>query len=454
MKGSLARAQRWGRPRHAGRRAPRYPGPMWTVALLLSLGACGDSQIHGDVLRFRGAPPENLLWLSIDTLRRDRLGSFGGDAAVTPGLDALIRGGVLLRDHRSCAGWTWPSVLCATRGIGPYVLPHVATIYTNRLPAPEGPTLASMLLAEGYATGLFSSNKWLGPDWGSSGGFEVTEVSSGQDANEIFALSRKFLRGASAPWFVHLHVREPHDPYDAAVPANLHSLTPIPYDLTDQEEYKRIDADWSGLSVNEQALITAHLFARYDAELREVDGRIAAGLADFERAGLLDDTLVVVWSDHGEQFLEHGHLTHAWDLYSEENDALALFWAKNLLPGSWSGATTHADLAPTSLAALGLATLASMSGLPVGAAPAERVDHLFQVARRGPTSAVVQSGFKLIYRWEGGKKELYDLGADPEERRSIYDPEDARVVALWEALLPEIERIKPVVEVAPASPGP
>ncbi len=427
---------------------------MWTVLVLLSLGGCGDSQVHGDVLRFRGEPPKNLLWLSIDTLRRDRLGSFGAEAALTPALDSLIRSGVLLREHRSCAGWTWPAVLCATRGIGPYELDHVATIAPGRVAAPDGASLATTLRDAGFATALFSSNVWLSQTWGTAGGYEVAEVPSAWDADDLFRLGRNFLRGERRPWFLHLHLREPHHPYNPTTPATLDGLGTIPYDLSANDTYEQIDADWPTLSINEQALIAAHLYASYDAELRELDALLAEGLAAYERAGLLDDTLVVIWSDHGEQFFEHGHLTHAWDLYSEENDALALFWAKNLLPGSWSAPTTHGDLAPTSLAALGMATPASMSGLPVGAAPAERIDHLFQVARRGPTSAVVQSGFKLIYRWDGGKNELYDLGADPEERRSIYDPEDPRVVALWEALLPEIERIQPLITLTPPSAGP
>ena len=82
----------------------------------------------------------------------------------------------------------------------------------------------------------------------------------------------------------------------------------------------------------------------------------------------LEDALVVVFSDHGEQFFEHGALEHNNSLHAQETQALAVFWADNLVPVAVSTPTAHPDLAPTSLEALGVAAGSEMTGQPAGTA--------------------------------------------------------------------------------------
>lgn len=432
---------------------------VWVGVTAVGLGllGCTDPRPTSTFPVFRGEVPDNVLWLSIDTLRRSRLGPFGGDGNVTPFLDSLMRDGVLLTDHHSCSSWTWPSVLCATRGIGPMELDHIASTDISRVPPPSSPTLAMTLRDAGYGTILVSSNRWLGDLGGTDEGFDVIDLPDASGTSSIFDLGAEHIAALPArqPWFVHLHVREPHHPYDAPDTSGSATagLPPIAYDLANEDDYKRIEEDWPTLSPNTQAIVLAHLYARYDAELRYLDRLLADMFRRWDRRGLLDNTLVVVWSDHGEQFFEHGYLTHAYELYREENDSLGLIWAKNIVPGRWTEPTVHADLAPTTLALLNIPAPDSMSGLPVGSALPDRPLTLFEVARTGKVSGVVQDGFKLIYRWNAGRKELYDLSLDPGETHSIYDADDPLVGEMWDTLLPQIERLEPLID-PPTNPGP
>ena len=123
-----------------------------------------------------------------------------------------------------------------------------------------------------------------------------------------------------------------------------------------------------------------------------------------------------------------------------------MFYADNLNPLIWSGVTSHHDLVPTTLWALGLDVPAEFTGSVLGTRNVQtpsfayllRTDSLIITARRGD--------YRLHYNWGNGTKELYDLSVDPEEMNDIYNSKDPVVIAIWEDLEEEIMRLDPMVK--------
>lgn len=435
------------------------------LPLLLSCddGAPTDTSttpVIGDLPAFYGDRPKNLLVISVDTYRQDLLARFGGEAGVTPFMDELAANGMSLDQHTTCSNWTKGGMACALNGMYSFqwgLIPRLA----EQEAGPPRSTLASMLATHGFDTMLITSNGWL-LDAGLDGGYayiEQPDVNRATTISEagIAALEQRI--GASdKPWFLHLHFIEPHAAYSppSEYLADLEGLEDVPWNLADREQHYDLLPDWPEMTAEEQELLKAHLWIRYKGDVRWVDDELREVWADLEVRGLLEDTLVVLWNDHGEQFWEHDKQTHVWGLYKEENDGFAIFWADNIVPQAWTEPTNHIDIAPTILSALGLGSPYDWSGLPVGMADPLRPIFGESYSREGPKLSVSVGDMKLIYKWTG-EKELYDMAADPLEQTNIYDPKDSRVVSMWQELTPVVDRWQVLVGGSagdPVNPGP
>ena len=435
----------------------------WLMTLV-GLTACGENPHPGaardtgppstGALAFDGEPPRNLLVLSLDTTRADALSE-------APTLQALFNRGYALDDHRSCSSWTLASMVCALtgrRGLEWGYIPEFANLRS----APADLTWAAEILGdEGWRARLVTSNIFFSDEIGADQGFEQTDYRQDRPAQEVTDQALLHLDELSAddaaPWYLQVHYFDPHDLYtppgeylDA-----LDSLAPIPYDLDSRQGYQDMDEAWGALDAETQALVQEHLLARYRAEVRYMDDEIARLLDTAGAAGALEDTLILVFTDHGEQLYEHGDRGHGENLYEHENRAMAAFIAPGLAPGSWGGPTTHVDLLPTLLGALGVRARGPTSGHVVGEAPDDRARTAIVYRDHDTAQFVERGGSKLVYRWSG-QKSLYRLAEDPLEQTDRYDPDDDEVLALWELLLPEVEALSALFPDAsePADPGP
>jgi arylsulfatase A-like enzyme len=259
-------------------------------------------------------------------------------------------------------------------------------------------------------------------------------------------------------WFVRLHHMEPHASYDPDVymidTVAQDALDPWPVDLTNRPNHYDARDDYGSMTSQDQDLLEAHLRILYEAEIRTLDDRMRFNWEELEEQGWLDDTLVVLWNDHGEQFWEHNYQTHAYQLYGEENDGYLIFWAKNMVPGTYDGPTTSIDLVPTILDLFGIDMPPEVTGYPIGTAPADRPRFAEALARLGGIQSISQDGYKLHYNWNGNVK-FFDRNADPTETVDLYDPNDAMVLQMWLQLKPMIEAMAPLVvneEPAPVWP--
>lgn len=365
------------------------------------------------------APPRRVLLISIDTLRADAL-------IDTPGIDALARDSAVFTRAWSPAPWTLPALASVMTGVSPQV--HLATGLGDRVPD-RVTTLAEALRRRGLRTAAIVSSPLLGREVHLDQGFQEYTVfpsragESPAPPPRLADLVSQWLRDqGKRDFFLWVHFYDPHAPWEPP-PAYLKGLEPPPGmgpRLTAAEHLairlgervpSPVERDW--------------MRRLYQAEVRSVDGAVGSLMADLKRSGLYDGTLIVLLSDHGEEFWDHGGIGHGHTLYGELLRVPFLM----KLPGSTprtldvpistaSVAATILDLTGTPLprdypAARSLAPL--LRGQPLPTEPLLATG-LQRIEER---QAVLFGDFKLI-RWQtSGRQELYDVARDPGEKTDL-----------------------------------
>ena len=417
--------------------------------LLTSLLACATAPTP------EGSPP-SVLFITVDTTRVDDIGYFGGEAA-TPNIDALLDDSMVLERHHSCSGWTYTSMICLSSGATPLergFLPRLDTIQ----PVPEDTRLAAeRLSSEGWRTGLITTNPYIAQSTQLARGFQRYDERVGAPAGEVtdaaLAMLYSWDAGDEQPWYLHVHYIDPHDPY--APPAewfDVSDLAPIDFDLTVSGGYDLLDRAWPSTGEDERALALEHLRRRYRGELAYFDAELGRLLDTLEGAGWLEDTAVVLVSDHGEQLFDHGEHGHEVSLHREENASVASIRWPTGGPGWWDEPTTHQDIWPTLLEGLGEAPLTQASGLPVGQAAPDRPLTLLRVLGKEVQAGLVRGDQKLLFSYgpEGtSETALYDVAADPYEQadQSAINPDG--VEAMRALLNPSLEALTDLGAFAP-----
>jgi len=398
--------------------------------------------------------------ISLDTTRRDHWRRYGG-AADTPHLDALFDGGLVLDDHRSCSNWTYSSVLCFHAGMSDVELGYVPGLGAFEESAPDEMVTGAEILRDlGFTTALVSSNVFFSGDSNMDQGYDTSILRLYETVDvinqEALPLLDALAASGEAPWYFHIHYIDPHAPYSPPEEYldGLDGLDPIAYDLNTAPGHTDMQNAWGELDEAERALIAEHLGVRYAGEMAYADAKLGELLERAESLGLLDDALVVFWTDHGEQLGEHGTVGHDADLFEKENRAVVAFAAPGLEAGGWGGPTLHQDIWPTTFAAMGIDPGVDHTGVEAGL----RDPDVARLALRHTGGQAVhmaeRGGVKLLYRHHGEKR-LFRLGDDPDELVDVYDPHDPDVIALWEALLPQVEAAEALHPGYPAKdPGP
>lgn len=379
-------------------------------ALLLSASvACRPSARKP----FAGVSRADVVLITIDTLRADSVGFLGNRRVETPVLDRLAREGRVFPDAHAHNVVTLPSHANVLTGLYPYqhgVRDNEGFVLPSRFA-----TLATLLHERGYATAAFIGAFPLDARFGLSRGFDVYDQSYPQGANEyqfvmperpateVVAAARAwFSRASAAPRFLWIHLYDCHAPY----------RPPPPY-----------DSRYAG--------------APYLGEVAAVDAALAPLVEDLV-AGK-KPTLLVLTGDHGEALGDHGERTHGLFAYEATLRAPLLLWGPGQIPaGRDPRPARHVDILPTVLDVVGAGPIPP--GLPgssllksAGAAKSGAEPPLAETASsadtsyfeslssyysRGwaPLSGVIRGGYKYV---DVPIPELYDLRADPEEKRNL-----------------------------------
>lgn len=370
----------------------------------------------------------NVLILSIDTLRADRVSAYGYRRPTTPNVDRLLASGVRFTQARTVEPLTNPALCSMFTSLYPHE--HGATRNGLRL-RPGLPSAARSFARRGYRTAafvgnwtlknrisglgdhfqtydeLFTRKRWLGLFKGEANAQDLTDAA--------LAWLAEHRRSSRRPFLLWVHSVEPHAPYRL------------------QEEFA------PRLGIPTQGEVPRQ--DRYDTEIAFADHQIGRLLDVLERdPHLKANTLIVFASDHGESLGEHSHWGHGRHLYDPAlHIPLGFAWAGKLRPGVMEAPALNIDVAPTLLGLAGLPVPETFRGFdwaPVlrgGEPPRGRVTW-FQAHKGAVLSkseapnarrkgllelASLLDGRKEIWRLQEGKRWLFDLGADPRESRSL-----------------------------------
>jgi arylsulfatase A-like enzyme len=398
------------------------------------------------------APRANVLVIVIDTLRADRLGAWGGPRATSPRLDALAGESLLVERAIAQASWTKPSLASLFTSLHPSQHGAVEETTANHL-APSLVTLAECFAAGGYRTGAVSENPHVSNVTRFDQGFERMQTLNGFRGDRAWVVesARRWLeerqaQDAERPFFLYVHFLDPHGPYEPGAPWRERFLEGV-----SSEQPLVREGKVGPLAEGTRALVqlaegdVEYLRALYDAEIRETDAALESLLGELESRGLLGDTVVLLTSDHGEEFLEHGTFKHGYQLYEESLRVPLVLRVPGVAARREREALVqHIDLAPTLLEIVGLPVPPTFQGRSL--VPLLRGERLAETtivsetSWRGIDLASARSGrWKLIVDRASGARTLFDLDTDPGEMDAL-DPdaaEHASVVALLEA---ELER--------------
>lgn len=375
----------------------------------------------------RSERPVNLLLITLDTTRADRIGCYGYEAAGTPRLDDLAARGVLFRRAYTPAPMTAPSHTSLFTGL----LPPEHGVYTNGIVAlePDVPVLAEQLQQRGYQTAAFVASVVLQARSGLNRGFDVynddlssaklegDELHRSRDGAHVVAAATRWLTGrprGAKPFFCWVHFFDPHDPY-------------LPH-----------EAEFGRQFVNRP----------YDGEIAYVDQQVGRLQDTLQKLQLQDDTVIVVVGDHGESLGEHEELNHGFLLHD------STLRVPLIIVDPRVGAAGREVADPVSLIDL-YSTLLEFGQVKP---PPETADRsLVGVVRGHPVTVrpcysqtlepLVEAGWSPLIglttaRWRyvrTTQPELYDLSADPGELQNLATQEPDRVSEL-DGELAEIER--------------
>ncbi|MGB6992875.1 MAG: sulfatase [Thermoanaerobaculia bacterium] len=431
-----------GHQRHAG------GTPALLLAVLLGLQACGERPVATEPVPLAGAAAGwNVLLLTVDTLRADRLGSFGYALRDTsPAIDNLVASGIRFDLAMAPRAITWPSLASVLTGL----YPSGHGVIQNGYEFADGlATLPKLLQTAGYQTGAFLSNMCRA----NHQGWDTRYCSKSIDGR----VTREAVEWAQTldpdrPFLLWAHYFGAHPPYSNGKDLAHEVLDP------DYDGWLRPKSWVLDKIMIEQTPLTdadvGYLDALYDAAVIGTDETIGHLLAGLEQAGRLDRTVVIFLADHGEDLYDHhGYIYHACSVYQTGLQVPLAFVAEGLLePGAVVGQTVELiDVAPTLLELLDLPQPDEVHGrslVPYLERPGRpgRGRPAFSEYSKYPIHTVLADGWKLIDNPEHvyplcfgrapedlyplAPVELYNLAEDPDETTNLADRYAEKVATL------------------------
>ena len=333
---------------------------------IIGILACLALILAGGTTSVSAATQPNIVLIIIDTLRSDHLGCYGYRRSTSPAMDAVAAEGVRFDQAIAGASWTTPAVMSMFTSLPPSLHQTV----TSSTMLPEGmTTLAAELKKGGYQTAAIIVNPCTSRKYGFNRGFDLYDDNSIQLAaglgdldlnnnsvsDKVTQYAIKWLKSGrqpNRPFFLHVFYFDPHYDY----------MPPSPYDgmFTDPDYYGGQDGSKITTLVG-KPLTRAdkeQIIGLYDGEIRFTDDQIKVLLDTLQSMNLLNDTLLVITGDHGEEFWEHDGVAHGHTLYDELlRVPLIIHWPKEIKPKQViSKQVSLIDLMPTVL---------DMAGLPI-----------------------------------------------------------------------------------------
>jgi arylsulfatase A-like enzyme len=392
----------------------------------------------------------NVLLIVIDTLRVDHLGAYGYARPTSPAIDGWAKQGVVFDRALATSPWT---------------LPTFGSLYTGQVPSRHtaglrGPakggqkafvrmdasvrTFGEILAEHGYATAAVVNNPFLHPSFGLDRGFDLYDYVPGDNetvrrANVVTDRTLAWIDKREArPFFLVSHFFDPHMNYDPPVSVrgrfNDQYAGPLSVPVSDLQAIRT-----GKLSLDQKD--REFVVAAYDEEIFFVDVQVGRLLDGLRSRGLLDDTVVVLVSDHGEEFWDHDGFEHGHTMFQELLHVPLIFWVPGVTPRRVGDLVSIMDVLPTVLDALELPAEEGIAGRSLWGAvregtPTEARALVAEGNLYGPErKALVRWPHKVVLNLVTRERQLFNLEQDPGETQNRAKEQ----VALLNALLTELQ---------------
>lgn len=347
-----------------------YPRAISILGFVILLSGVTIPWLNSYKLKPKGQPTSgspNIIYFMIDTIHADHMSTYGYHRSTSPNLKKFAESSVKYQWAFSPSNWTKPSVATYFSGLYPYQ--HGANLTRSVLPKAI-PTLAENLRKQGYLTAGFSTNSFVSSFFGFNQGFNKFTLlrssrlngdgtfkqflqnfgirdwgikfdpgPSRDDAENVNSHAHKWLKNRNdkqSPFFLYLHYMDPHDPYDPP---------------KDHLGLKTIDKNYNYRQIKEEHLpgspkiniypfhsyekppedILKNLIYQYDAEIRYWDHHFGNFINKLRSKGLMENSIVIVNGDHGEEFFQHGNWSHGQSVFNENiRVPLIIYQGKNV----------------------------------------------------------------------------------------------------------------------------
>ena len=397
-----------------------------------------DNRSVADKAGQTGKP--NVLLIGVETLRADHVSCLGYTRATTPTLDKLAKEGALFSKAIATSSWTMPTNMSIFTSLYPGV--HKTTDYQKKLPQGRS-TLADIMKTQGYTTAAFVSNPTLGSQYGFSQGFDLYDDFSvdldlglnlfedndkgGKKVHNAMtskAVNRSAIswlqKNYDNPFFMFVFYFDPHYDY----------IPPPPFDTIFDPNYDgRTDGRGIVNKPQPQPRDLEHIIALYDGEILYTDGYVSKLLEKFAEYGIIDNTLVVIYSDHGDEFYEHGSTAHGHSLHNELTHIPLIFnWPRAIAGNKKIDClVSQIDIMPTILDYLDIQYSSDMQGKSLKGLiegkeenPHDIVYGEVSIHPNKLFAAARSRNYKFILDLQTGKKQLFNINDDPDEQINIY----------------------------------
>jgi arylsulfatase A-like enzyme len=435
-----------------------------TAALACDSGETTEPGGQAGVESSRRPSPPNVLIVVLDTTRADAVSAYGDARAHTPHLDRLAAEGVLFKNARATSSWTLPTH--ATIFTGLHSFEHNAHHETDLLE--DGALTLAEILAATHTTAGFSENPHIIARKGFAQGFEVFEETwrprdRAKHLETVEAFTDWFsARDRSRPFFAFVNLFTPHLPYAPPPRWQQRFFSGREIDSGAVEKLMRFSENHARLYMTGRLEVSQEILDMmmrlYMADTAYADERMEGLLAVLRAEDVLDDTLIVAISDHGENIGEHGLMEHQFGLYETVLRVPMIL----RLPGKFDGDTRFGpvqltDVAPTVLevTSVGPSLWSHMTGLSLvgGDPPNDRpllAEYMLPVEQKRIFNALVpdfdfsrfdrrlkslQVGDVKLIASERGELELYDLASDPGELQNLVATRTSDAVRLQSRMM-------------------
>jgi len=448
-------------------------------ALLLTMVACGknsapptlDPQQVEAIAEARAVcSSANIIICCIDAARRDHLGCYGYSRPTTPEIDKLAEQSVLFKNAVSDASYTLAAIASLWTGQAPDS--NGLTVVGMRLPL-DITTLPEACKEAGLHTAVVSSSNMIHKKFGFGDGADIFHSASSDPKQPLplqKAWQEELAKISRKRFFLYLHIFPPHHPYELSgqfqgefATSHLTSLAQRPEDTINRHVPESTldilpQLDQGELVVSEAQ--RQHIIAMYDERLKYADWIVGRFLADLKQYQVLDNSIFILFADHGESFGEHGRWLHANTVYNAQTHIPLLIRfpvGVEKVPPAVNKLVQLSDIAPT---------LCFLAGLSFPNGQLQGSDFTSEIFGTSAHSGTAFSrclkeprlfwGIELpegkgIFDENGNLIELYDLQRDPEEKHNLLKKDlklKTQMVSLYSTWTQRQKHISPAAQEA------